>query len=229
MSTQSAINNWSAPPNVGFPVSTIYSVLWSNGEIFAGTSNNGIFVTTDGGNFWSQTGISSPLMFCSVKVLAQAKTVAVANGSNFVLGGAIYAGTDTAGSFYTVDSGQNWTHIPSITASDVSCFMLLPGIHTSGSSVVTKPMFAGTMDGGVSVSTDGETNWKAMNDGLTDSSVASLAMDPQGFLYAATDSGVYKTTDVVTAIDSRTHAGLGTFSLNQNYPNPFNPTTAISG
>ncbi len=223
-----SVNYWTTPQNVGFPIGTVYNILWSNGKIFAGTANNGVFVTTDGGTFWSQTGISSPFMFCSVKALAQATTRIVMDNRSIVFGGNIYAGTDTAGAFYTTDSGENWMHIPSITASDISCFLLLPRVEASGYQTVTKPMFTGTLDGGVFVSANSGMNWRTMNDGLSDSSVASLAIDPEGYLYAATDSGVYKSMQVVTGADSRPQVVPQNSSLSQNYPNPFNPTTAIS-
>ncbi|MCL5020278.1 MAG: T9SS type A sorting domain-containing protein [Bacteroidetes bacterium] len=221
-------SSWAAPTSVGLPISTICSVLWSNGGLLAGTSNNGVFATTDGGDFWFQIGISSPIMFCTVNVLAQASTRLETNGYSYTLPGAIYAGTDSAGAFYTTDSGQNWTHIPSIAARDVSCFLLPSAVQAEGYPVVTRPLFAGAVDRGVFVSTDGGANWQTMNEGLADSSVASLAMDPAGFLYAATDSGVYKTSEVVTAVHSSYKSSPGRFFLNQNYPNPFNPATDIS-
>ncbi len=222
--------NWSATTSIGFPISTIYSVLADpSGRIFAGTSNNGVFVTTDGGNFWSQTGISVPFMFCSVKALAEATSLlSTDSGRTYLLGGTIYAGTDTAGAFYTNDYGVDWTHIPSITASNISCFLMKPEVVPASPARLPKPgpMYAGTLDGGLFVSSDGGYNWTPMNTGLADSSVSSLAMDPDGYLYAATGSGVYKTAGPVTGVSTPKFVPVN-YSLDQNYPNPFNPTTVI--
>ncbi len=226
LSTQGG-TNWTPPENIGFPVSTVYSVLWTNGYMFAGASNNGVFVSTDNGTFWSQTGLSSLFMFYTVRSLAQGPRFPAEGTSGTSSGSAIYAGTDSGGAYYTVDLGQHWTHIQSITASDVSCFLFSPVFYTATTAETPGPMFVGSLDGGVFASTDGGRDWESMNRGLTDSSVASLAMDREGFLYAATDSGLYKTADVITSVASKQQTQPIGFELDQNYPNPFNPTTAI--
>ncbi len=196
-------NDWTSPASIGFPTGSAFSLLHDT-KLFAGTENNGVFVTTDGGNFWTQTGIGSPLMFCSVNALGQ-------NSAG------LFAGTDTAGAFFTADRGQSWTRVPTIAAANVSCFLLN---HANKS-------FAGTLDGGIFTSSDGGVIWNSMNDGLTTAAVYSLAIDPQGYLYAATDSGVFKSVDMVTGI-SEPRSIPKSISLGQNYPNPFNPSTMIS-
>jgi ligand-binding sensor domain-containing protein len=69
-------------------------------------------------------------------------------------------------------------------------------------ALVIKPqapdtLYAGT-DNGVFKSTNGGTNWTAINSGLTDTGVSALAIDPQtpDTLYAGTSNGgVFKSTN----------------------------------
>ena len=59
-------------------------------------------------------------------------------------------------------------------------------------------LYAGTDGGGVFKSTDGGTNWTAMNNGLTNPAINALAINPQtpDTLYAGTDGGgVFKSTN----------------------------------
>ena len=59
-------------------------------------------------------------------------------------------------------------------------------------------LYAGTYGGGVFKSTNGGTNWTAINTGLTNTNVCALAIDPQTpeTLYAGTDGGgVFKSTN----------------------------------
>jgi photosystem II stability/assembly factor-like uncharacterized protein/surface antigen len=58
-------------------------------------------------------------------------------------------------------------------------------------------LYAGTFGGGIFKSTNGGTNWTAVNTGLTNLEVTSLAIDPQtpNTLYAGTGSGIFKSTD----------------------------------
>ncbi len=162
-------------------------------------------MSSDGGAFWTQSGVSSPLIFYSVK------TIAIDNG------GRIFAGTDTAGAYYSDDLGVSWTNIPSIGGKSVTSFTVnYPSMY-----------IAGTLDRGAFVSTDRGTSWHSANSGLTDSSIISLNVDQQGHLYAGTSQGLYKSTGILTGVGKKTEVP-SSFSLFQNYPNPFNPSTVIS-
>jgi photosystem II stability/assembly factor-like uncharacterized protein len=197
---------WAFIESIGLPGTDIYSlVLDSLNNLYAGTSLNGVFMSTDGGTFWTQSGIYSPLIFYSVKTLALDSE------------GKIFAGTDTSGAFMSDDRGITWANIPSIFGKNVTCFALdNPSMY-----------FAGTSDRGVFVSTDRGLNWQSANNGLTDSSILSLAFDQSGTLHAGTSKGMYTTTNVTNRIDDKNKIP-STYSLLQNYPNPFNPATVIS-
>ncbi|MGA7159905.1 MAG: T9SS type A sorting domain-containing protein [Bacteroidota bacterium] len=196
---------WSSVQTIGIPITSIYCLaLDSLNNLFAGTSYDGIFISTDGGSFWTQGGVSSPLIFCSVKAMKIDHK------------GRIFAGTDTSGAYYSDDQGANWNSIPSINGKNVTCFLV------NDSSLY----FAGTSDRGAFISTDRGVSWHSANNGLTDSSIISINADQQGHLYAGTENGLFKSTGIVTRVDEMNEVP-SSFSLFQNYPNPFNPTTMI--
>ncbi len=196
---------WNSIQTIGLPLTNIYCLaLDSGGDLFAGTQYSGVFESTDGGTFWTQTDINSPIIFYSVKAME------IDNK------GRIFAGTDTSGAYYSDDSGVNWNSISSIGGKSVTSFLL---DHPSR-------YFVGTSDRGVFVSSDRGLTWQSANDGITDSDVTSLIFDHPGYLYAATASGIFKSTNIVAGIHE--NAGVpSSFSLSQNYPNPFNPSTTI--
>ncbi|MGA9406810.1 MAG: T9SS type A sorting domain-containing protein [Bacteroidota bacterium] len=196
---------WNIVQTIGIPITNIYCLAADSiNDLFAGTSYDGIFISTDGGTFWTQGGISSPLIFCSVK------TIGVDHH------GRIFAGTDTAGAYYSDDQGANWNGIPSITGKSITCFLVNnPSMY-----------FAGTSDHGAFVSTDGGVNWYSADNGLTDSTIISVNVDQQGHFYAGTENGLFMSTGTPTRVDGKNEAP-SSFSLFQNYPNPFNPATVI--
>jgi len=197
---------WAPVQTIGIPATNIYCLaLDASNDLCAGTSLNGIFISTDGGTFWTQAGVSTPLIFYSVK------TIEIDNERR------IFAGTDTSGAYYSDDLGVSWIGIPSINGKSVTGFLVnYPSMY-----------FAGTSDHGVFVSADRGLTWHSANNGLTDSSVISLIVDQQDHLYAGTNKGLFMGTGIMTRIDEKNKVP-STFSLNQNFPNPFNPTTVIS-
>lgn len=79
---------------------------------------------------------------------------------------------------------------------------------------------------GVYVSYDNGNTWAKAGSGLEGYSVRSLALSPNGELFAGTYiNGVYRTS-FPTGINDVSDVPYN-FSLTQNYPNPFNPTTMI--
>jgi hypothetical protein len=67
-----------------------------------------------------------------------------------------------------------------------------------------------------------------MNSGLTNPHIKSLAVTPNGYLFAGTyGSGVFRSTHPTTSVREIAGEIPIAFSLGQNYPNPFNPSTTI--
>ena len=72
-------------------------------------------------------------------------------------------------------------------------------------------------------------SWQLMNKGLTNSMVNAISIDQDGYIYAGTENGgLYKSNNIIDAIEKPTKALPDKFFISQNYPNPFNPSTNIS-
>ena len=198
-------SNWSSDQTIGLPLTRIYSLaIDSSGTLFAGTSDDGVFESTDGGTFWSETGINSAFMFSTVRTLEIDDR------------GTLFAGTDSSGAYYSTDSGASWNRISSITGENVT------------SLLVSNPSeyYAGSSDHGVFLSTDMGETWRPVDAGLADSDVTCLVFGGDGYVYAGTDSGIFMSAGTMTKVGQQSNLP-STFALYQNYPNPFNPTTVI--
>ena len=89
-------------------------------------------------------------------------------------------------------------------------------------------VFAGNDSSGIYRSTDNGLNWKALNTGLSDLHVLSVAISPNGYAFVGTRSGlVYRSIQPTTEVLSSQNSILRDFRLDQNYRNPFNPSTTI--
>ena len=142
--------------------------------LYAGTSDRGVFKTTDGGATWSATGLAN------VYVSALAIDPVTPTTLYAVAWGGLYKSTD---------GGANWNPINDLTGVGVSSLAIDPQTPTT--------LYGWTYHDGVFKSTDGGASWNVT--GLT--SVGRdlrLAIDPliPTTLYAgAGASGVYKSTD----------------------------------
>jgi photosystem II stability/assembly factor-like uncharacterized protein len=171
---------WTAMKN-GMPDYAVFSLAidpQTPDTVYAGTSG-GAFKSTNGGASW--TAINDGLNNFYVFVLTidpQDPRILYAAGTRFendVALGEIYKST-----------GGSWTRsnqgLP--VGPRVNAVVLDPQATTT--------LYAGLEgDGGVYKSTDGGVSWTAMNDGLTNLDVGTLAIDPRNptRLYAGTGGG----------------------------------------
>ncbi len=171
-----------------------------NGNLFAAT-DQGVWKTTNNGNTWTQ------LFYPGFTVTSL----------SLDLNDLMFAGTNGKGVYKSTDGGITW---------NLSNTGLL-GLHIR--SIIVNQLnhvFLGTLDNGVFISTDFGDSWNHINYGLDDWAVNSLSIDKNGYLYASTNSGIYKSISSTTSITDDFDSPKN-FYMFQNYPNPFNPTTTI--
>jgi len=145
-------------------------------HIFAGTSTNGVYLSTDSGGNWTQ--INTGLTNTDIRTLAINQS------------GHIFAGT-SGGIFRSTNNGGNWTQINTgLTNTDIRTL----AINQSGH------IFAGT-SGGIFRSTNNGENWTQIDTGLTNTHVRCLAIilsqgQGSGYIFAGTEwGGVFRSTD----------------------------------
>ncbi|MFZ0389758.1 MAG: T9SS type A sorting domain-containing protein, partial [Calditrichia bacterium] len=182
----------------------------NEGDIYLGTTSNGIWKSEDNGNNWIQTGLGNFYYVWAI---------------TFNSLGAIYAGTEQHGVFKSLDGGQSW-----IQTNDGL-------LNTNVFSIAINyndELFAGTLEGLYVFDAD-SNHWKIS---LPDLAVGDIVIDSNSTMYAGTNSGVYSSDDnganwtplphiSPTGIEGLQSQTFKNIILEQNYPNPFNPATSI--
>jgi photosystem II stability/assembly factor-like uncharacterized protein len=161
--------------------------------------------STDDGNTWNEiVGINSAVLCFA----CDSSGVIFAGGTGYLYGNL----------WMSSDEGLTW----SITSNG------LPREIGSICIDSVELMFAGIINGGgVWRSTDHAGSWIEINAGLGDKRITGLAISKDGYLFAATMSGIWQTVSPVTSLSETPRSVPNGFSLAQNYPNPFNPSTTI--
>jgi len=176
----------------------------SGTNLFVGTPDRGVFLSTNNGTSWTQTGLTNYSVFALV-----------VSGTNIIAGCAQPENVEaeTGGVFLSTNNGTSWTQT-GLTNTPVHALAV------SGAN-----LFAGTDWGGVFLSTDNGSNWTQT--GLNSTSVWALVVSLDGInLYAggwiscsmpgappcpcisrSTDNG----TTWTTYVDGHTHT-LGMFN-----------------
>ena len=157
-----------------------FDANYSN-TIYAGTSNEGIFVSSDLGKTWKWIGKGLEL-----NQPGYVPTYVAINAIKTIKGkvGAIYVGTSN-GLFYSEDGGLNWNATGNLKGKVYS-------IYTDQNDVSL--MFIGT-DNGVYRSIDGGKSFEEVNRDITNIVVYYIMPDSsmKGAFYIGTDKGIYKT------------------------------------
>jgi len=148
--------------------------------LYAGDTQQGVFVSTDSGQHWTQRSIGLPLPI-AINVLSFETT-----------GKKLYAATDK-GIFVSTDAAQRWQAVGTVGRD-------LPTDRYTAlafDSNAAHTIYAATAHHGVYVSTNDGASWSASNTGLpTDDAVNSLIFDSvQHQLWAATNMGIYRSDD----------------------------------
>ncbi len=185
---------WSSGgPYVGNVVSIAVSPNYvSDQTLFAGTDNDGVYKSTDGGTNWSaiNTGLGNPLILNE-----KLNVLSVAVSPNYASDQTLFVVIGENGVYKSTNGGTNWSAINTGLGNlDVLSVAVSPNYASD------QTLFAGTLGNGVYISTDGGTNWSAINTDLGIISVLSLAVSPHyasdQTLFAGTyGNGVYISHD----------------------------------
>jgi ligand-binding sensor domain-containing protein len=187
----------------------VWSLAVSGTNLFAGTYDGGVFLSTNDGTSWTavNNGLENPHVSC---------LVVSPNGAG---GTNLFAGTNGCGVFLSNKNGTSWTQFKAgMTNSNIYAL----AVSSNGAGGTN--LFAGTYLGGVYLSTNNGTSWSAVNTGLTNTHVLSLAVSGTN-LFAGIVGGIWRRplSDFVTSVEKLSTDLPRHFSLEQNYPNPFNP------
>ena len=151
------VNTWTAG-STGIPAEARVTSIIKVGEaFFAGTDNNGVFISTDSGTIW--TAINTGLTDLNISSLAAVDTK-------------LYAVTFKKGVFVLDINDINLSEIDSITwtadssgLKKIDCLLQVDNL-----------LFGGTDTNGVYLSDDSGQSWVAVNSGISENTrVWSLA------------------------------------------------------
>jgi choice-of-anchor A domain-containing protein/uncharacterized repeat protein (TIGR01451 family) len=199
--------------NAGLELSgyAVQTLTVSNGVLFVGTLNIGVFKYNSNDSVWESVDIGYDYIWN-----LDADDV-----------GHIFAATSGGGVYASTDFGETWASVNSG----------IPALHIYTVGIYGNNVFVSTYLGGIykfDITTLAKSNNSTLADnawesvGMTGIEVTSVMFDDATqTLYAATSDGtVYKMIDGTTSVDNDGFAPAE-FALDQNYPNPFNPSTKI--
>jgi len=210
--SQISVAQWTMD-TAGIGRMTERSIAVSGNNIFTGTFDAGVYLSTDNGSSWSQTSLNSHFIY----------SLAV-NGSN------VYAGTYTDGLYISTNNGSTWTlstlvipYIVSLAASGNNIFagVYYDGLYMSANNGLTwthsalntgdvysiaisgATVYAGTYQHGVYISTDNGSTWNQSS--LNNQIIQTLFINGNN-IFAGTYSsaGIYLSTDNGTSWNHQT-------------------------
>ena len=158
-----------------------FDIDFKNAQLlYAGDAQNGVFVTTDGGQHWISRSVGLPLpdTLHALSFDATGKKLYIATGK---------------GIFASADAAQHWSPVGAPgSALPVDSYTALAFDATAPHTI-----YAGTVHHGVLVSTNDGDTWSTANNGLPAAAVInSLVFDSDRHqLWAATALGVYRLDD----------------------------------
>ena len=191
-------SNWSPRnTNIADPFVTAIRVDQQKPErVFVMSQTGGVFRSDDGGGTWTpfNNGLGSV-----VPILGVAFTDIAINPND---GAVLYVATRNNRIFKSTNAGDSWALLGPAPRSVR---------RLSVSRINPYTLYAGTFGTGVYRSINGGTSWTAMNTGLLDMDVYSIAVHPKdsSTILAGTPTGVYKTIDGGASWQSGTTAPAG--------------------
>lgn len=159
-------NNNSARWEESFTECGGYTLAANGTNIFYGTNNNGIYVSSDSGKNWNAASDGLPKSISVNCLLAK--------------GTQIFAGTPTSGVFVSDNNGASWSQIDTAQSG----LTLISTLAENGSHI-----FAGSYNGDIFKSDDNGVSWSAIYDGINQNRlVTALAANGDTIIAAVFDS-----------------------------------------
>jgi len=225
-------NVYAATADHGVLLSTDYGISWALADqglnygnvntmsedenvLFAGTSGDGVFSSSDGGNTWTSSGLEggyvasmafngSALLAATLKGVFRSTDHGVSwipsdSGlSNVSLVavmalGSIFYGISSNEVYSSTNNGASWASI-----SNGISFVRLYALTASDSDIFVggfSPTMHGPDYGGVFRTTDGGQHWTAVDNGLSDIDVNSLAFGGSAVLAGTMNGGIFRSTN----------------------------------
>ncbi len=152
----------------------------SGTNIYAGTYEGGVFLSTNNGASW--VAINSGLTNLNVQRLSAIG----GSGSSVKLLAGTYGGV-----YLSTNSGASWSAV-GLPISDVTALAV------GDTNTSTPLLFAGSADSGVSVSTNNGARWNAASPSTINTEVHTILMNGAD-VFAGTDDGVFLSTDQGTS------------------------------
>ena len=197
--------------NSNIPDTNIFSIcVNSNDAVFAGYRNGYIYKSDDNGETWVES--LSGFQDYTVELLKSADEYVFAILHNYN-----YPYQDSSLGYYSYDNGNNWIDL---NISGV-------GSRVNSIGFYNDIIVIGTDTNGVFISSDFGNNWIINNKGLSDKTIKSIIVTPDGVILCGTENtGIYLADLYPSNVDDINKTPT-IFLLDQNYPNPFNPSTKI--
>ncbi len=151
--------------NLGLNTAEIISIGISNGNIITGCRDIGIFISTNNGSSWLETGILANIYVDAIGI----------DGDN------LFVNSNSDGVFTSRNLGDSFVDYNNLDRSYVYCF------HFSDSNV-----YVGTSSGGVFKSTDDGHTWTQI--GLANKNINNI-VENKSYLFAGTSSGMFRTSN----------------------------------
>jgi len=226
LAAMNASAQWVQLPNNGLGVyRNVFSLLEVGNNIFAGTSDSGVYISTNNGTSWTHASFFGrdieSIVSIGNNIFAASYGVFVStnNGINwtnsnvnnnyvhslYTFGNNVYAGTERDGIFLSTNYGTNWIQT-SLSDKVVCAITSIGNYFLAGTAAATNPI-------GIYLSTNNGINWYQSN--LSYKSVGSFAILGNNiFAGAFYNYGVYLSTDyglnwTQTALNNREILSLG--------------------
>ena len=182
-------NQWTTAGPIGGSVWSIGYSLLDNSTIFIGTSDGGLYKSTDAGNTWNFNGMDLLYSYHGGRFIT----------SNFIITNnntILIASREVL--YKSSDLGDHWEKIYSSISGFISSIVIHPNnydIIYIGFTYGSGGMFGNP---GIYKTTDGGDYWYPVNEGLTNLDITDLKMSTNNpdILYAATLEGIFMTTNV---------------------------------